>query len=69
MQVLLEVFLTLLDNGATVIVIEHDLDVIRNADYIIDMGPGGGDAGGRIVACGTPAEIKASANSITGRFL
>lgn len=68
-QVLLEVFQALLDNGATVIVIEHDLDVIRNADYIIDMGPGGGDAGGRIVACGTPAEIKASVNSITGRFL
>lgn len=68
-QVLLEVFQALLDNGATVVVIEHDLDVIRNADYIIDMGPGGGDAGGRIVACGTPAEIKANANSITGRFL
>ena len=68
-QVLLEVFQALLDNGATVIVIEHDLDVIRNADYIIDMGPGGGDAGGRIVACGTSAEIKANANSITGRFL
>lgn len=68
-QVLLEVFQALLDNGATVIVIEHDLDVIRNADYIIDMGPGGGDAGGRLVACGTPAEIKANANSITGRFL
>ena len=68
-QVLLEVFQALLDNGAMVIVIEHDLDVIRNADYIIDMGPGGGDAGGRIVACGTPAEIKANANSITGRFL
>lgn len=68
-QVLLEVFQALLDNGATVIVIEHDLDVIRNADYIIDMGPGGGDAGGRIVACGTPAEIKANADSITGRFL
>lgn len=68
-QVLLEVFQALLDNGATVIVIEHDLDVISNADYIIDMGPGGGDAGGRIVACGTPTEIKANANSITGRFL
>lgn len=68
-QVLLEVFQALLDNGATVIVIEHDLDVIRNADYIIDMGPGGGDAGGKLVACGTPAEIKANANSITGRFL
>ena len=68
-QVLLEVFQALLDNGATVIVIEHDLDVIRNADYIIDMGPGGGDAGGRIVACGTPAEIKGNKDSITGRFL
>lgn len=68
-QVLLEVFQALLDNGATVIVIEHDLDVIRNADYIIDMGPGGGDAGGRLVACGTPSEIKANANSITGKFL
>lgn len=68
-QVLLEVFQALLDNGATVIVIEHDLDVIRNADYVLDMGPGGGDAGGRLVACGTPAEIKANANSITGRFL
>ena len=51
------VFQALLDNGATVVVIEHDLDVIRNADYVIDMGPGGGDAGGRIVACGTPREI------------
>lgn len=68
-QVLLAVFQALLDNGATVIVIEHDLDVIRNADYIIDMGPGGGDAGGRLVACGTPSEIKANANSITGKFL
>ena len=68
-QVLLEVFQALLDNGATVIVIEHDLDVIRNADYIIDMGPGGGDAGGRLVACGTPSEIKANTNSITGKFL
>lgn len=68
-QVLLEVFQALLDNGATVVVIEHDLDVIRNADYVFDMGPGGGDAGGRLVACGTPTEIKANANSITGRFL
>ena len=68
-QVLLEVFQALLDNGATVIVIEHDLDIIRNADYVLDMGPGGGDAGGRLVACGTPAEIKANVNSITGRFL
>lgn len=65
-RVLLGVFQALLDNGATVIVIEHDLDVIRNADYVIDMGPGGGDAGGRIVAVGTPQEIRADENSITG---
>ena len=51
------------------IVIEHDLDVIRNADYVIDMGPGGGESGGRIVAAGTPDEIRASAESITGKFL
>lgn len=68
-QVLLGVFQTLLDNGATVVVIEHDLDVIRNADYIIDMGPGGGDAGGRIVASGTPEEIRENPCSITGRYL
>ena len=68
-QVLLEVFQALLKSGATVIVIEHDLDVIRNADYIIDMGPGGGNAGGRIVASGTPQEIKNNKNSITGRYL
>ena len=68
-RVLLGVFQALLDNGATVIVIEHDLDVIRNADYVIDMGPGGGDAGGRIVAAGTPQEIRADENSITGRYL
>ena len=68
-RVLLGVFQALLDNGATVIVIEHDLDVIRNADYVIDMGPGGGDAGGRIVACGTPLEIRSREDSITGRYL
>ena len=68
-RVLLGVFQALMDNGATVIVIEHDLDVIRNADYVIDMGPGGGDEGGRIVACGTPQEIRSSENSITGRYL
>lgn len=68
-RVLLEVFQALLKSGATVIVIEHDLDVIRNADYIIDMGPGGGNAGGRIVASGTPQEIKNNKNSITGRYL
>ena len=68
-QVLLGVFQALLDNGATVIVIEHDLDVIRNADYVIDMGPGGGDAGGQIVASGTPQEIMENESSITGRYL
>ena len=68
-QVLLGVFQALLDNGATVIVIEHDLNVIRNADFVIDMGPGGGDAGGRIVATGTPEEIKGNENSITGRYV
>ena len=57
-QVLLRVFQALLDNGATVVVIEHDLDVIRNADYVIDMGPGGGESGGRVVATGTPEEIQ-----------
>ena len=68
-QTLLGVFQTLIDAGATVIVIEHDLDVIRNADYIIDMGPGGGEEGGRIVAAGTPKEIAAAEKSATGRFL
>ena len=68
-RVLLGVFQVLLDNGATVIVIEHDLDVIRNADYVIDMGPGGGDAGGQIVASGTPREIMENESSITGRYL
>ena len=57
-QTLLQVFETLVQNGATVLVIEHDLDVMRNADYIIDMGPGGGEAGGRIVAVGTPEQIR-----------
>ena len=68
-RTLLGVFRTLIDNGATVIVIEHDLDVIRSADYIIDMGPGGGKEGGRIVACGTPAAIKAAPESRTGEFI
>ena len=68
-QVLLKVFQALLDNGATVIVIEHDLDVIRNADYVIDMGPGGGENGGKIIASGTPHEIKLNKKSITGRYL
>ena len=68
-QTLLKVFDRLVDSGATVIVIEHDLDVIRNADFIIDMGPGGGDQGGRIVAAGTPEQIARNAQSVTGRFL
>ncbi|MBR1558816.1 MAG: excinuclease ABC subunit UvrA [Clostridia bacterium] len=68
-RTLMGVFQTLIDHGATVVVIEHDLDVIRSADYCIDMGPGGGAAGGRIVACGTPEEIRACEESVTGRFL
>ena len=68
-QALLGVFQKLIDNGATVVVIEHDLDVIRSADYIIDMGPGGGEAGGRIVACGTPEDVKNCPESLTGRYL
>ena len=68
-QTLLQVFQTLVENGATVLVIEHDLDVMRNADYIIDMGPGGGEAGGRVVAAGTPEQIRANEESVTGRFL
>lgn len=68
-QTLLQVFQALIDNGATVLVIEHDLDVIRNADYIIDMGPGGGEDGGRIVAVGTPEQIRVNADSITGKYL
>ena len=68
-ETLLAVFQTLIDHGATVIVIEHDLDVIRSADYIIDMGPGGGEDGGRIVACGSPDEIRHCSESITGKFI
>ena len=68
-RTLLDVFQQLIDSGATVIVIEHDLDVIRNADYIIDMGPGGGNEGGTVVACGTPAQIKAAPASVTGKFI
>ena len=66
---LLEVFRRLIESGATVIVIEHDLDVIRSADYIIDMGPGGGGAGGRVVVAGTPDDIKSCKESVTGRFI
>ena len=68
-RTLLLVFQTLIDHGATVVVIEHDLDVIKNADYIIDMGPGGGKEGGRIVASGTPDEIKQIDESITGNYI
>jgi excinuclease ABC subunit A len=68
-KTLLEVFQSLIENGATVVVIEHDLDVIRNADYVIDMGPGGGEEGGRIVACGTPMQIRNCPESKTGRFI
>ena len=68
-RTLLGVFRTLIGSGATVIVIEHDLDVIRSADHIIDMGPGGGEEGGRIVAAGTPQEIKSCPESVTGRYI
>ena len=68
-RTLLQVFQTLIENGATVVIIEHDLDVIRNADYIIDMGPGGGEAGGRMVTAGTPEQIRKNMDSITGKWI
>ena len=68
-QTLLQVFQSLIDHGATVIVIEHDIDVIRSADYVIDMGPGGGEEGGRIVAAGTPDDIRRCPSSITVRYI
>ena len=68
-RTLLGVFQTLIEKGATVVVIEHDLDVIRNADYIIDMGPGGGESGGQIVAAGTPEQVRENPRSITGKYL
>lgn len=68
-RTLIQIFQRLIDQGATVIVIEHDLDMIANADYIIDMGPGGGESGGRIVACGTPEEVAINSESITGHYL
>ena len=68
-EVLLGVLQRLIDNGATVVVIEHDLDVIANADYVIDMGPGGGESGGTVVCAGTPEEVCACEQSITGKFL
>ena len=69
MQVLIDVLQHLIERGATVLVIEHDLDMIQNADYVVDMGPGGGEAGGRIVAAGTPEEIARDEGSLTGRYL
>ena len=68
-RTLLGVFQHLVEQGATVVVIEHDLDFIRNADYVVDLGPGGGQAGGRIVATGTPEQIAANPDSMTGRYL
>lgn len=68
-ETLLQVFQRLIDHGATVIVIEHDLDIIRNADYVIDMGPGGGSDGGRVIAKGTPLEICDDEESLTGKYL
>ena len=64
-----EKFQTLIEHGATVIVIEHDLDVIRSADYLIDMGPGGGNDGGRIVVSGTPEEVRRCKQSVTGHYI
>ena len=68
-RVLTDVFQRLIEKGATVIVIEHDLDMIANADYIVDMGPGGGQSGGRIVAAGVPEQIIKCSDSLTGRYL
>ena len=68
-RTLVSVFDRLLDSGATVVVIEHDLDMIRNADYIIDMGPGGGTMGGTIVVSGTPEDVAGCPDSITGRYV
>ena len=68
-RTLLNVFQHLIEQGATVVVIEHDLDFIRNADYVVDMGPGGGQAGGRVVAHGTPAQIAQNPASLTGGYL
>lgn len=68
-KLLLETLQRLVDRGNTVIVIEHNLDVVKVADYIIDMGPGGGKEGGRIIAEGTPEEVAACRDSETGKFL
>jgi excinuclease ABC subunit A len=66
---LIDVLQQLVDAGNTVLVIEHNLDVIKTADYIIDLGPEGGDEGGRVVACGTPEEVAAAEGSYTGQYL
>ncbi|HET8625566.1 MAG TPA: excinuclease ABC subunit UvrA, partial [Gemmatimonadales bacterium] len=68
-RLLLEVLHRLVDKGNTVLVIEHNLDVIKTADWIVDLGPEGGDAGGRIIAKGTPEAVAASGEGFTGRFL
>ena len=68
-QVLLQVLQGLVDNGATVVVIEHDLDMLKNADWIVDMGPGGGEKGGRVVCAGTPTQVAACPESVTGKYL
>ena len=68
-QTLLSVFQRLIASGATVLVIEHDLDLIRNADFVIDMGPGGGNDGGRIVVSGTPEEVRRCKQSVTGHYI
>ena len=68
-KVLMGIFQHLVDKGATVIVIEHDLDVIRSADWIIDLGPGGGDEGGRVTVAGTPEDVGSCPESVTGRYL
>ena len=69
LEKLINVLHKLVSKGNTVIVIEHNLDIIKNADYIIDLGPEGGNGGGRIVATGTPQEIIKSPNSYTGQYL
>ncbi|RJX24605.1 MAG: excinuclease ABC subunit UvrA, partial [Acholeplasma sp.] len=66
---LLKVLHRIVDEGATMVIIEHNLDVIKNADYIIDLGPEGGDGGGEVIALGTPEEIALVANSYTGQYL
>ena len=68
-RTLLSVFDRLVSAGATVVVIEHDLDMIRNADYVIDMGPGGGEDGGRVVFSGPPSDLACCGASVTGRYL